>query len=216
MVQCLYPVSTTKCELLLHKRRPNVAFCASDISCIRKMGLCFKIYDTPYWTEASSLTHPSIQPPESASNAHHVLMNMINFCAGSLWTPFSPLPPPKKKTSNHCFRSSNVLTSIKATPAFLYKQKQNNSRSLEPHKQTAEQHSSEQSTTPQRLKGRQTMCSLLNQTPSELLCSSDFILFSHLHFFYDVFKNAGKKLKFISPVYSHIFESISHRTFAPF
>lgn len=108
------------------------------------MGLCFKIYDTPYWTEASSLTHPSIQPPESASNAHHVLMNMINLCAGSLWTPFSS--PTPNKTSNRCFRSSNVLTSIKPTPAFLYKQKQNNSPSLELHKQTVEQHSSEQST----------------------------------------------------------------------
>ena len=43
-----------------------------------------KKYDMPYWTEASSLTHPSIQPPESASNAHYVLMNMINLCVGSL------------------------------------------------------------------------------------------------------------------------------------
>lgn len=145
------------------------------------MGLCFKIYDTPYWTEASSLTHPSIQPPESASNAHHVLMNMINLCAGSLWTPFSS--PTPNKTSNRCFRSSNVLTSIKPTPAFLYKQKQNNSPSLEPHEQTVKQRSSEQSTAPQPLKGRQTMRSPLNQTPFELLCSSDFILFSHLHSF---------------------------------
>lgn len=75
-----------KCELSLYKRQPNVAFCASDISCIRKMALPFQIYDTPYWTEASSLTHPSIQPPESASNAHHGLMNVINLCAGSRWT----------------------------------------------------------------------------------------------------------------------------------
>lgn len=78
--------------ITVQKAAPNVAFCAYDISCIRKMALSFKIYDTPYRTEVSSLTHPSIQPPESASNAHHVLMNMINLCAGSLWT-LRPPPP---------------------------------------------------------------------------------------------------------------------------
>lgn len=114
-----------------------MAFCASDISRNRKMGLSFKIYDTPYWTEAPSSTHPSNQPPESASTAHHVLMNMINPCAGSLWTPFKHPPPPE--TSYSCCRSSNVLTSINSTLAFLYKRKQNNNASLERHKQRAEQ-----------------------------------------------------------------------------
>lgn len=87
--------------ITVQKAAPNVAFCASDISCIRKMALSFKIYDTPYRTEVSSLTHPSIQPPESASNAHHVLMNMINLCAGSLWTLFkhAPSAPTKHLTA---------------------------------------------------------------------------------------------------------------------
>lgn len=87
--------------ITVQKAAPNVAFCASDISCIRKMALSFKIYDTPYRTEVTSLTHPSIQPPESASNAHHVLMNMINLCAGSLWTLFkhAPSAPTKHLTA---------------------------------------------------------------------------------------------------------------------
>lgn len=63
-----------------------------------------------------------------------------------------------------------------------------------------------QSTASEQLKERQKMCSLLNQTPFELLCSWDFILFSHLHFFYVVFKNAEKKKKQVyDPVYPHIF-----------
>lgn len=166
-----------------------MAFCAADISCIRKMGVSFKIYDTPYWTEASSLTHPSIQPRESASNAHHVLMSMINLCVGSLWTPFKH-PPPKKKqkqTTYSCFRSSNVLTSINPTPAFLYKQKQNNSPSLELHKQTATQ-------TPfNREYGTRAAEKQPLPAQSDSIWTSHFILFSHLHFFYVVFKNAEKK-----------------------
>lgn len=88
----VYLVSPTKYELWLDKRQLNVAFCASDISCNRKMGLSLKIYDMPYWTWALSAPHPSNQPPESVSNAHHSLMNMINPNVGSLWTPFK-VPP---------------------------------------------------------------------------------------------------------------------------
>lgn len=79
-----YLVSPTKYELWLDKRQLNVAFCACDISCNRKMGLSLKIYDMPYWTKALSTPHPSNQPPESVSNAHHSLMNMINPNVGSL------------------------------------------------------------------------------------------------------------------------------------
>lgn len=39
-----YLVSPTKYELLLDKGQLNVAFCACDISCNRKMGLSLKIY----------------------------------------------------------------------------------------------------------------------------------------------------------------------------
>lgn len=87
-----YLVSPTKYELWLDKRQLNVSFCACDISCNRKMGLSLKIYDMPYWTEALSTPHPSNQPPESVSNAHHSLMNMINPNVGSLWTPFKDPP----------------------------------------------------------------------------------------------------------------------------
>lgn len=79
-----YLVSPTKYELWLDKRQLNVAFCACDISCNRKMGLSLKIYDMPYWTKALSTQHPSNQPPESVSNAHHPLTNVINPNVGSL------------------------------------------------------------------------------------------------------------------------------------
>lgn len=79
-----YLVSPTKYKLWLDKRQLNVAFCACDISCNRKMGLSLKIYYMPYWTEALSTTHPSNHPSESTSNAHCSLMNMINPNVGSL------------------------------------------------------------------------------------------------------------------------------------
>lgn len=90
-----YLVSPTKYELWLDKRQLNVAFCACDMSCNRKMGLSLKIYDMPYWTKALYTPHPSNQPPESVSNAHHSLMNMINPNVASLWTPFKVFPPHK-------------------------------------------------------------------------------------------------------------------------
>lgn len=154
-----------------------MAFCASDISRNGKMGRSFKIYDTPYWTEAFSSTHPSNQPPESASNAHHVLMNMINPCAGSLWTPFKHPPTTKHLIAVADHQMS--LTSINSTLALLYKQKQNNNPSLELHKQTAKQilFNIERS-------NRDRKCtSLFSAAQSELFRSPDSISFPYLHFF---------------------------------
>lgn len=42
------------------------------------------LYDMPYWTKTVSTPHPSNQPPEPVSNAHHSLMSMINPSVGPL------------------------------------------------------------------------------------------------------------------------------------
>lgn len=56
-----YLVRPAKYELWLDKRQLNVAFCACDISCSRKMGITLQKYDMPYWTMALSTPHPSNQ-----------------------------------------------------------------------------------------------------------------------------------------------------------
>lgn len=113
-----YLVSPTKYELWLDKRQLNVAFCACDISCNRKMGL--------YWTKALSTPHPSNQPPESVSNAHHSLMNMINPNVGSLLTPFKV--PPLNKHNIPFANHQVVLTSLDSvnTQVFVCQQRDNN------------------------------------------------------------------------------------------
>lgn len=199
-----YLVSPPKYELWLDKRQLNVAFCARDISCNRKMGLSLKIYDIPYWTKAPSTLHPSNQPPESASNAHHPLMNVINPTVGSLWIPFKV--PPAAQTYSLC-KSSSVLTFIHSvkTEVFMCQQRDNNKTGLELCKQTFKQILQQQ----RALKRQETMkwwkltkrgCNdgvekqkgpfLFNQAPSELpnfssspspslICISFMSLLSH-------------------------------------